>query len=142
MPVIKCSNGKWRIGSGKCMYTTKEDATKAYQAYLAQKNESINEDNNVLNYDEIFWNAGFSSRYDGEYDPEQLAMGIEVEYEHTTNKEMSEKIAKDHLAEIPDYYTRLKAMEEQAKAEGSFNSEVEEVDEEKRIYELSGLRGE
>lgn len=37
MPVKKCPNGKWRIGSGKCMYTSKEDAEKAYKAYLAKK---------------------------------------------------------------------------------------------------------
>lgn len=37
MPVQKCSNGKWKIGaSGKCIYTTKEDADKAYAAYLAK----------------------------------------------------------------------------------------------------------
>ena len=36
MPVLKCSsNGKWRIGSGACIYDTKEKATKAYQAILA-----------------------------------------------------------------------------------------------------------
>lgn len=38
MPVLKCSNGKYKIGSGKCMYTSKAAATRAYQAYLAQKN--------------------------------------------------------------------------------------------------------
>ncbi len=37
MPVRKCSNGKWRIGSGKCMYNTKKAAMKAYKAYLAKK---------------------------------------------------------------------------------------------------------
>jgi hypothetical protein len=37
MPVRKCKNGKWRIGSGKCMYTTKKKAQKAYRAYLAKK---------------------------------------------------------------------------------------------------------
>lgn len=36
MPVIKCPNGKYRIGSGPCVYSTREAATKAYQAYLAQ----------------------------------------------------------------------------------------------------------
>ena len=35
MPVILCNNGKWRIGSGACIYDTKEKATKAYQAILA-----------------------------------------------------------------------------------------------------------
>ncbi len=37
MPVKKCSNGKWRIGSGDCMYHTKEDAESAYAGYRAQK---------------------------------------------------------------------------------------------------------
>jgi len=37
MPVKKCSNGKWKIGSGKCMYDTKEAAERAYKAYLAKK---------------------------------------------------------------------------------------------------------
>ena len=37
MPVYKCSNGKYRIGDGKCMYQTKATADKAYQAYKAKK---------------------------------------------------------------------------------------------------------
>jgi hypothetical protein len=37
MPVIKCKNGKWRIGSGDCIYDTKEKAMSAYLAYLAKK---------------------------------------------------------------------------------------------------------
>lgn len=39
MPVEKCSNGKWRIGSGKCMYETKAAAERAYKAYRAKKHE-------------------------------------------------------------------------------------------------------
>lgn len=35
MPVIKCSNGKWKIGTGACIYETKEQAVKVYQAILA-----------------------------------------------------------------------------------------------------------
>jgi len=35
MPVVKCSNGKWRIGNGSCVYDTKEKATKVWQAILA-----------------------------------------------------------------------------------------------------------
>lgn len=37
MPVAKCPNGKWRIGSGRCMYTSKAKAEAAYRAYLAKK---------------------------------------------------------------------------------------------------------
>ena len=44
-------------------------------------------------------------------------MGVKVEMEHTTNKNIAEKIVKDHLAEFSDYYTRLKDMEQDAKEE-------------------------
>ena len=37
MPVHKCPNGKYRIGSGKCMYDSKEKAERAYKAYLVHK---------------------------------------------------------------------------------------------------------
>lgn len=40
MPVHKCSNGKYRIGEGKCMYDSKEKADRAYKAYLAQKHQN------------------------------------------------------------------------------------------------------
>lgn len=36
MPVSLCKNGKWRVGSGACVYDTKEKALKVYQAILAQ----------------------------------------------------------------------------------------------------------
>lgn len=44
-------------------------------------------------------------------DPKELAMGIKVEMEHTNNKAIAKRISLDHLAELPDYYTRLKKME-------------------------------
>lgn len=37
MPVRKCSNKKYKIGSGKCVFTSKKKAMKAYRAYLAKK---------------------------------------------------------------------------------------------------------
>lgn len=37
MPVIKCPNGKYRIGGGPCIYTSKAAADRAYQAYLAKR---------------------------------------------------------------------------------------------------------
>lgn len=40
-------------------------------------------------------------------DPEQLAKGTKTEAEHTANPEAAEKIAMDHLAEDPAYYTKL-----------------------------------
>jgi shikimate kinase len=42
----------------------------------------------------------------------QLEMGIEVEMEHTDDKKIAREIALDHLNELPDYYSRLKKVEE------------------------------
>lgn len=35
MPIYQCSNGKYRIGSGECIYTNRSTAQRAYVAYLA-----------------------------------------------------------------------------------------------------------
>jgi len=48
------------------------------------------------------------------FDPEQLKIGVKIEREHTEDPDIALQIAKDHLAEIPDYYTRLVAMEKSA----------------------------
>lgn len=42
----------------------------------------------------------------------QLEMGIKVEQEHTKNPQVAREIALDHLLELPDYYSRLRKMEE------------------------------
>jgi hypothetical protein len=60
----------------------------------------------------------------GDVDLEQFRMGLAIELEHgtqdpTTNvtdddETITGKIALAHLREIPDYYTRLAAMEREA----------------------------
>jgi len=35
MPVKQCTNGKWRVGTGECIYDTKEKAIEVWQAILA-----------------------------------------------------------------------------------------------------------
>ena len=60
-----------------------------------------------------------------EVDVEQFRMGLEVELEHgvrnvvtnVTNDDLvlTGKIALAHLMELPDYYTRLMRMEEEAR---------------------------
>ena len=59
------------------------------------------------------------------FDVEQFRTGLGVELEHGTHDPATDvtgddpittgKIALAHLNEFPDYYTRLEAMEEQAK---------------------------
>ena len=53
--------------------------------------------------------------YLDQYDYEQVAMGIDVEMEHTDNPEIALYIVFNHLDEFPDYYSRLEEMEELAK---------------------------
>lgn len=47
-------------------------------------------------------------------DKAELAKGIKIELEHTTNKDIAKKNSLDHLSEISDYYTRLIKMEKEA----------------------------
>jgi len=56
----------------------------------------------------------------------QLDMGIPIEHEHTRNKTLATDIALQHLDEFPDYYTRLKKMEADAKKEHKKFKDVKE----------------
>jgi len=51
----------------------------------------------------------------------ELEKGIKVEFEHTNNKEISERIALDHIAESwpVSYYDKLEAMEKEIEHEKS-----------------------
>lgn len=60
-----------------------------------------------------FLGYGRSKDFKGTYDPKQIEMGIKVEMEHTSCPLIAERITKDHLAESPDYYTRLLKMEKE-----------------------------
>ena len=54
-------------------------------------------------------------RLDVSFIQKQLDMGEPIEHEHTQDHELARDIALQHLDEIPDYYTRLKKMEADAK---------------------------
>lgn len=41
----------------------------------------------------------------------QIGMGAKVEKEHTKSPAIAKEIAKDHIGELPDYYSRLKKVE-------------------------------
>jgi hypothetical protein len=56
----------------------------------------------------------------------QLDMGAPIEHEHTKNKKLATEIALQHLDEIPDYYSRLKKMEADAKKEHKKFKDVKE----------------
>lgn len=54
------------------------------------------------------------NRPDNQFDSEQLSAGVEVEKEHTSDPDKAKEIAKDHLTEDPDYYKKLRKMEQKA----------------------------
>jgi hypothetical protein len=49
MPVLKCNNGKYRIGDGSCIYDTKEKADEVWRAILASGAYSA--DSNKVSFD-------------------------------------------------------------------------------------------
>lgn len=51
------------------------------------------------------------TKSDKAYDKRQLRMGTKVEMEHTTSRRKAKHIAKQHLEEIPKYYTYLNQLE-------------------------------
>ena len=74
---------------------------------------------------EIAKRLGIDFRKAG-FDAEQFRMGMDIELEHGRREPLTNvsnddpvitgKIALAHLMEFPDYYTRLKRMEESAEA--------------------------
>lgn len=56
----------------------------------------------------------------------QLEMGLKVEMEHTEDMNIAKKIALDHLAEDPHYYTKLSKME--GKGENAENRVYNDVE--------------
>jgi len=76
----------------------------------------------------------------GDVDKKELEMGIDVEYEHTPNKQMATRIALDHEAEFPSdvplkYYPALKLMERLIKA----LSKRDKKDADEKIRQLVAL---
>jgi hypothetical protein len=51
-----------------------------------------------------------------DFDPDQLAIGIGVELEHTSRPEIAMEIAMAHLTERSDYYKLLEKMEKAPQA--------------------------
>ena len=93
----------------------KEESVEVPVEKEAEKEEKID-------FEKELMEAGESEGAKDKVNETQLEMGKEVEKEHTTNPEIAEKITRDHLEEIPDYYTHLKEMEENAKENDAVKS--------------------
>ena len=97
-----------------------EGLTESRLSEFLGKEEVIIESIEDIDFIKDFINAGRAYEdgfVESDADPHELEMGIEVEYEHTTNALVAKRIALDHLAECADYYTRLAKMEEECGVE-------------------------
>ena len=61
-----------------------------------------------------------------DFDPEQLAKGVKVELEHTSSPHLAKEIAMDHLAEDPDYYTKLATIHTESNVEAGKEGDWEQ----------------
>lgn len=81
-----------------------------------------------IDFETEFMLAGKSKGCNSDINKDQLELGIKVEMEHTTNPVIAEKIACDHIKEIPNYYTLLAEMEASAKV--SYDAAKQEINKE------------
>jgi len=110
-------------------FYTKSDKSPSDKEYhkLAEKLKVETDYLESLSYKIIHMiiRGGLSSNFKGEFDEKELKMGIEIEKEHMyidkNDKKsvilgdiLSEKISKDHISEISNYYSLLKKMEKDA----------------------------
>ena len=62
-------------------------------------------------YEDLLPGGRADGRPDSDFDPIQLKKGIAHELEHTDDPRVAKEVAKDHLAEVPDYYDMLDRAE-------------------------------
>jgi len=65
-----------------------------------------------------------ANRHPREFDPKEIAEGIEHELEHTSSRSKAREIAMDHLAEDSKYYTHLKKIHKDGLGETSTAASV------------------
>ena len=94
-----------------------DKVNKTHIRFIKLVGEFVKESFIKENKDEKAIDLSYDIRPDSDYNSEQLKIGIEIEQEHTKNLDKARMIAKDHLDEIPDYYSRLVKMEKEAEGE-------------------------
>ncbi|MEI6879785.1 MAG: DUF5661 family protein [Bacteroidota bacterium] len=122
-----------KIGDKECVYKkdtgakvgcTKGPIEKYLAALHANANESVTETNTIkggkadkMSVEDI------AKKFKVSVDKikAQLKKGIEIEKEHTSDKEKATEIAMDHVTEFPDYYDRIEKMEKKADKDWKLN---------------------
>lgn len=93
MPVIKCeSNNKWRIGSGQCIYDTKEKATEVWVAILAGGKYAVDERKVSYDYDEVISLKEYQDKAMQDIADGKLVYIISARHDKSTMKEVADKV--------------------------------------------------
>ena len=103
--------------------------TKKFEEYRAAIKKAHGID--IRNYKQKLKGGRAVGKQVTDFDLDQLIMGIKVEQEHTKDKYTALEITIDHLAEYPDYYTRLHEMEETAEQEAAEEARKKEAEKKK-----------
>jgi hypothetical protein len=86
-----------------------EEVDSEFDAMIkAAEEEKAGEEAIMSQYDESINEGKGKELHPNQIHPAELRMGIKVELEHTDELDKAKKIALDHLAENPFYYTALK----------------------------------
>ena len=105
MPVEQCKNGKWRIGSGSCIYETKAKAVEVYQAILASGNFS----SNIISFDfDDVLDKASGQNIAIRYINEGIKVIIVTARQSTANREVNEVAHKLGIKRSDIYYTNGK----------------------------------
>lgn len=88
----------------------KQNAPDAYRSVLALV-QSVTAMSHQLFQQEELTGGKADNVPDEQFDPQQLQEGVSHEMEHTDNPDAAKEIAKDHISEDQNYYTKLKAIE-------------------------------
>ena len=105
------------MSAEKALAALKTQATVLQRAADEDQMRHISEIKRQADKYRAFFKEGYAGKAGtraSTVDAKQLAMGIKVEMEHTSDLATATRISLDHLAEIKDYYTRLKKMEAEA----------------------------
>jgi len=118
MPYKVKGNCVYKKDTGAKVGCTKGSVDKYLAALYANANESVEKNNSIkggkadkLSIKDIAKKFNVSV----EKIESQIKKGIEIEKEHTNDKEKATEIAMDHVTEFPDYYDRIEKMEKEAK---------------------------
>jgi N-acetylglutamate synthase-like GNAT family acetyltransferase len=119
-PKLNENTMKKDIECNKCGWSWDKDDTEAHDMYVCHKcgnDNTIKENKGGLVKAPTKKEIIEKFKIDSSELDKEIEMGIKIELEHTDSKEMAEKIAMQHLIEMPDYYTRLKKVEKKGEEE-------------------------